>query len=259
MSNLIYAEPRAYDLAFSYRDYTQEVSELTGWYQEVSSNNQPPESVLELACGPARHLLEFSRSGIRARGIDTSDDMCAYANSLIQAGPLDPCIEVADMTAFELGEKFDLILLMLNSVSHILDEESLRSHFHSVNAHLRDHGVYIVESSRSDPTERYVEHVWRESDPTGSVSVNWRCEPGRDIARIAGIVNGVSVDIHDDFPMRRWATQELLDVARDAGLAFSGHYGDFSSDMAEELSGAKKIRGGGELHPCFVFSKGSHD
>jgi len=258
MSNFIYAEPRAYDLAFSYRDYAQEVSELTGWYQEISSSNQLPEPVLELACGPARHLLEFSRSGIRGRGIDTSDDMCSYANSLARAGHLDPCVEFADMVAFELGEKFDLILL--NSVSHILDAQSLHSHFQSVNAHLRNHGVYIVESSRPDPADLYGEHVWREDDPSGSVSVTWRCEPGREHAHIAGMVNGASIDINDDFPMRRWATRELLAISRDAGLAFRGHYGDFSHDMAEEgLSETEKLRGSCELHPCFVFSKSSNE
>jgi len=80
--NRVYCHPRAYDLAFSYRDYPREVTKLIDWYKEATQTNQPPRTMLELACGPARYPIEFSRNGIGATGLDLSEDMCAYATLL---------------------------------------------------------------------------------------------------------------------------------------------------------------------------------
>ena len=77
MSGNIYSAPRVYDLAFSYRNYEREVSELMAWHRDVSRGGRPPESVLELACGPGRHMLEFARAGIRGWGVEISEAMCA--------------------------------------------------------------------------------------------------------------------------------------------------------------------------------------
>ena len=81
-SSSVYGNPRAYDLLFSYRDYPKEIATLVQWYTVATGADRAPGSVLELACGPARHAVEFSRNSIQVTGLDLSQEMCAYAESL---------------------------------------------------------------------------------------------------------------------------------------------------------------------------------
>ncbi|MDX1556876.1 MAG: class I SAM-dependent methyltransferase, partial [Xanthomonadales bacterium] len=242
------------DLAFSYRDYRGEVAQLVAWFKTITRIDAPT-SVLELACGPGRYLHEFARGGVHSAGIDISESMCSYASALAADLPMD--VYQADITGFELGKQFDLILLMLNSVSHILDEGSLSNHFSSVADHLAATGIYVVEASRVGSDGGEGESSWQQSGPAGSVSVTWRSEAGREIGRINGSVYGETVDIHGEFPMRQWRTQELTKAARQAGLKLAAYYGDFSLDRVEELRQCRELNGSCGLHPCFVFTKDS--
>ena len=250
MANRLYAEPRIYDLAFSYRDYERQVSELTDWHRAASPSGRPPESVLELACGPGRHLLEFARAGIPGRGIDTSQPMCAYANALAEAEQLDVRAQLGDMTAFELRTTFDLVLLMLNSLSHILDEPSLHSHFISVADHLNDQGIYVIEADPAS-TEWPEAHAWSAADQTASVSVRW----GFEHARIVGSVDGTEVDVHDRFPMRGWSTADLMLIGRNAGLSVVGRCGEFAADLEGALAQTTTFTSSSGLHPCLAFTR----
>ena len=254
MANRLYAEPRIYDLAFSYRDYERQVSELTDWHRAASPSGRPPESVLELACGPGRHLLEFARAGIPGRGIDTSQPMCAYANALAEAEQLDVRAQLGDMTAFELRTTFDLVLLMLNSLSHILDEPSLHSHFISVADHLNDQGIYVIEADPAS-TEWPEAHAWSAADQTASVSVRWGFEAGFERARIVGSVDGTQVDVHDRFPMRGWSTADLMLIGRNAGLSVVGRCGEFAADLEGALAQTTTFTSSSGLHPCLAFTR----
>ena len=254
MSNRLYAEPRIFDLAFSYRDYGWQVSELMDWHRATSPSGRRPESVLELACGPSRHLLEFARAGIPGRGIDTSQPMCAYANALAEAEQLDVRAQLGDMTAFELGATFDLILLMLNSLSHILDEPSLLSHFISVAEHLSDQGIYVIEADPAS-TEWPEAHAWSAADQASSVSVRWGFEAGFEQARVVGSVDGTQVDIHDRFAMRGWSTRDLMRIARNTGLSVVGRCGEFAADLEDALAQTTTFTSSSGLHPCLAFTR----
>jgi ubiquinone/menaquinone biosynthesis C-methylase UbiE len=58
----IYNFPELYDVAFSFRDFQEEVSFLTEVHKKHALFNLKdtyPQSVLELAAGPARHSIEY--------------------------------------------------------------------------------------------------------------------------------------------------------------------------------------------------------
>ena len=134
----IYSRPDMYDAAFSYRNYKSEVKFLMDCYKRHASSGQPPgtpvQSVLELGCGPARHLLGFSKAGLPVVvGLDASDDMLAYAQSLAAAAPPAPSgkgkgnnnkapttvqLVKGDMASFDLPQKdLDMVICLLGTVS----------------------------------------------------------------------------------------------------------------------------------------------
>lgn len=155
-----------YDAAFSYRDYKAEVKFLMDCYKRHASG-QPPDapvqSVLELGCGPARHLLGLYKAGLPVvMGLDASDDMLTYARSLASAAPAPSTkgkgnkaaaashstvqLVKGDMASFDLPQKnLDMVLCLLGTLSHLLENSQAISCFRAVSAHLRPGGLFLVE------------------------------------------------------------------------------------------------------------------
>ncbi len=138
----VYDRPLLYDIAFSYRDFPVEVDALGAFFARASGR-PTPSSVLELASGPADHAIEWSRRGIPALALDRSEAMCEYVRA--KAGPAGVEVRRADMIDFALGRRFDLALLMCNSLAHIHSMDDLVRHLRSAAAHLEASGVYVLE------------------------------------------------------------------------------------------------------------------
>ena len=84
----IYSLPALYDLAFGYRSYDDEVDFLLNVHEQYSSSKSPPKHILELAAGPARHLLtalSLEDSPVEsATAVDLSPEMKDYASQLAE-------------------------------------------------------------------------------------------------------------------------------------------------------------------------------
>lgn len=139
----IYDHARLYDVAFSFRDVAVECNTLAALLRRHAGRE--PASVLELAAGPARHAREFARRGAAATALDSVPAMGAYA--LDRAREDGVAIEAvrADMVAFQLGRRFDLAMLLMDSASYLLDNDAVVRHLRSVADHLADDGLYVLE------------------------------------------------------------------------------------------------------------------
>lgn len=159
----IYDDPWAYELACSFRDVPAEVDVLLGWCAE---HQAAPGTVLELAAGPGEHAREFARRGLAATALDLNPAMCAYAAREAARAGVEVEVVQGDMTRFDLGRRFDLVVTMLDSTSHLMTLDALVAHLRRVAAHLPPGGLYIVEMSH--PRDRLTD------DP--SVSTGWTVE-----------------------------------------------------------------------------------
>jgi SAM-dependent methyltransferase len=103
--------------------------------------------VLELAAGPARHAREFARRGVAASALDAQPAMRDFA--LLRAGHDGVALAAvcADMVDFELAQRFDLAVLLMDSASYLLDNDAALRHLRSVAAHLTEGGLYVLEMS----------------------------------------------------------------------------------------------------------------
>ncbi len=228
----IYDEPWAYELACSFRDVPGEVDVLLGWYVEHADRGLP-ESVLELAAGPAEHAREFARRGIAATALDLNPAMCVYAAAK------DPALTVvqADMTAFDLGRAFDLVVTMLDSTAHLMTLEAFVAHLDRAAAHLAPGGLYILEQSH--PADRLLE--------TKRSSSSWSFEGGTvvwgeptdvmdpitqivdDHVTITATRDGETRVVSGVVPYRFWTATEVLAAVRLSGrLRVVAQYGDFA-------------------------------
>jgi len=248
----VYDKPLLYDIAFSYRDYAAEVDALCAWYARVSGAGSTPATFLELAAGPADHAIEMARRGTAATALDLAPAMCAYARdkSALMGAPID--VACADMIDFDLGRRFALAALMINSVAHVYTLDDFVRHLRSVARHLEERGAYVLE------VQHPADFVGRGPRPTGTsqpwiverygleVRTRWGTpedpyDPLRQVfdAHVELRVRGPEGEetLHERVPMRDWTRTEL-----EAGIRLSGAFelaeihGALSADVPFDTS-----------------------
>ncbi len=229
---MIYDHPWAYELACSFRDVSAEVDALASW-------SGGAREVLELAAGPAEHAREFANRGVPSTALDLSPAMCAYARERGQGLPLT--VVEADMTGFRLGERFGLVITMLDSTAHLMTLDAFVAYLTCMRDHVADGGLAVIEMSH--PADRLgdtprVSTAWNVEQGEVSADVRWG-EPSDVLDPITQVVHDhvtIAIDggetIQGVVPYRFWTATELAAAIRLAGgLEVVAQYGDFDATI----------------------------
>ena len=97
-------------------------------------------SFLELGCGTGSILARLT-TGPELTGLDRSPQMLAIAAGKVPGARL---VE-GDMSAFDLGRRFDVVACVFDSINHLLDVGSWVSLLTCVDRHLTDGGLFVVD------------------------------------------------------------------------------------------------------------------
>lgn len=246
----VYDKPLVYDIAFGYRDFRKEVDVLQAWCRRASRPDRP-QSVIELASGPADHALELARRGVRATALDLSPAMCAYAREKAAARSVSIDVHCGDMIDFSIGARFDLAIIMIASACHIYTLDAFVRHLRCVARHLAPMGAYILEMTHPGDiltcTPR-VKTSWTESRDGLEVETHWGSpdDPFDPIAQICEarvemrVRKGAREEVHvDRCRMREWTATELEAAVRLSGaFEIAEQHGAFSLDAPFDSSPA---------------------
>lgn len=173
----IYDHARLYDLAFSFRDVPAECDTLAALLRRHAGRE--PASVLELAAGPARHARQLARRGSAATALDSVPAMGAYAHDRACEDGVAIDTVCADMLDFRLGRRFDLVLLLMDSASYLLDNDAVLRHLRSVAEHLADDGLYVLEMCHPRDAfgmARSTGSHWTQEQDGWRVTTQWGAE-----------------------------------------------------------------------------------
>jgi SAM-dependent methyltransferase len=223
----LYAEPRLYDLAFSYRDVAAECDFLQALGPRLAGRLSA--SVVELAAGPSSHAIELSRRGLRAVALDREPAMVAYARDKAAAAGIAIDCRAGDMTGFALDEPVDLALLLLGSAGCLLTNDAAVACFRSVAAALRPGGLFVLELAH--PAEVFglaetTSRTWEVSAGDTRIRVRWGAaddvfDPVSQLAEVTATLTvwqrGRKRVIRDKAPQRRFTVQEIELLARLSG------------------------------------------
>jgi SAM-dependent methyltransferase len=132
-----------YDLAFGFRHIATECKGLLSIAARHGVEN--PRSVADIACGPAHHLREYARLGLKAFGIDLNREMLAYARHLSKSEGLRLRLKRADMRAFALAERVDIAQCLFDSFSHCTTDDDAVATLRCAARALRKGGILILE------------------------------------------------------------------------------------------------------------------
>jgi SAM-dependent methyltransferase len=98
------------------------------------------ESLLELGCGTGSLLVRLPEVA-SLTGLDRSPEMLARAGQKVPRARL---VE-ADMSSFSLGERFDVIACIFDSLNHLLDFTRWQAVFSLVHDHLAEDGLFVFD------------------------------------------------------------------------------------------------------------------
>ena len=144
--------------------------------------------VLDLGCGTGNSSEPFVQLELSVTGVDLSPKMLAVARDKL---PTATFVE-ADFTTFELGETFDLVVSVFDSLNNLLDPRDFRRCAERAREHLEPNGLFIFDVNTTvglrnlwedDRAEGWVDDVyylWQHSfdEKTKLAKVVAYCEKG---------------------------------------------------------------------------------
>jgi ubiquinone/menaquinone biosynthesis C-methylase UbiE len=138
-----------YDAVYSFKDYPAEAARL----RDLITRHTQGGTLLDVACGTGGHLQHL-RQWYTVEGLDLDPQLLEVARQRLPDVPLYQ----ADMTAFELGRRFDAVVCLFSSIGYVKTVDGLQRAIVCMARHVAPGGVLVVEPWFAPETYR-VGHV----------------------------------------------------------------------------------------------------
>lgn len=200
--------------------------------------------VLDLACGTGRISIPLAQSGIDVTGVDLSTEMLARAQEKAQEQGVTDGLKLlqGDMRAFDLQEKFSLIMIPFRSFLHLLHIQEQMKALTCIRKHLAPGGKFIMNVFVPK-----INHFYEENEkmslrgtyplPSGEEVAMWdytRYDHFQQLAEVTRIyertdAKGVVTErVKGRFTLRYIFPAELHHLLRLNGLKVTQRYGSFA-------------------------------
>ena len=126
-----------YDAIYSFRYYEGELQEVD---RAIQRRRPRAKTLLDVGCGTGTHLA-LLRGRYEVQGLDVNADLLRIARRRCPGVPLHE----ADMAAFELADRFDVITCLFSSIGYVRTLERMRSAIAAMARHLNPRGVLVLE------------------------------------------------------------------------------------------------------------------
>lgn len=111
--------------------------------------------VLEIGCGTGRIMIPIADSGVPIVGLDRAPAMLEIARGKVAGRSVGTRQRIrmveSDMRAFDLDQRFSLVVIPYRTFSYMLTEEDQRSTLMHINDHLIDHGRLVFDVMAPGP------------------------------------------------------------------------------------------------------------
>jgi SAM-dependent methyltransferase len=143
---------QSYDVFAPFYDAVQgDRAEHSAYIRSLIEQHHPEaRTVLELACGTGAVLKQLEPH-YEVTGVDRSEAMLEVARRKLPGVRL----EHGDMTAVDLGETYDVVLCVFDSINHLLEFEEWEAVFDRARAHLDDGGIFVFDVNTEAQLERF--------------------------------------------------------------------------------------------------------
>ncbi len=126
-----------YDALYSFKDYKAETDHILTLLRDKRPN---AKTLLDVACGTAEHD-KYLAQHYQVDGIDLQPEFVRIAAGKNSAGRYT----VADMSAFDLGRTYDIILCLFSSIGYLRTLDRVSQALQCFKRHLSPGGLLLVE------------------------------------------------------------------------------------------------------------------
>lgn len=102
------------------------------------------KKILDLGCGSGGHAFELAKRGFSVHAVDRSASMIDRALSKSESKE-SPIFLVGDATDLDLGQEFDVVIMMFAVMSYLVSNDDVLAAFNSVQRHLRPGGLFLAD------------------------------------------------------------------------------------------------------------------
>ncbi|MBN1316806.1 MAG: methyltransferase domain-containing protein [Anaerolineales bacterium] len=104
--------------------------------------------ILEIGCGSGRTLLPLAKAGLKLVGLDNSPAMLDRAREQLARQSLehDVHLVLGDMTDFDLGKRFGLVIIPFNTWLHLPDDNSRTAALQCMRRHMLPGGQLVIDT-----------------------------------------------------------------------------------------------------------------
>jgi len=184
--------------------------------------------VLDMACGPGRHSVEFARRGYEVTGVDRSAFLLDHARSQAKRDGVEVEWLENDMRRFRRPASYDLGLSLYTSFGFFERAEDNESVLHNLQASLKSGGRCVLDVLGREVLARKFAPCDVKEIEGGSLLVSRRTvtDDWTHIATEWIEIRGAEVE---RFGFRIWiySGSELRQMLLDAGFASIELYGSF--------------------------------
>lgn len=203
--------------------------------------------VLELGSGAGRMAIDLAAQGHTVTGLDVEPALLEVARQ--QAGACERAVRQrlrwveGDMRDFDLGERFDRVIVPFNTLCCLLTREDLGRCFAAARRHLESDGLLAFDIYRGDPDATVDEgetHLVRVEHDGRSWDVHERARAQDDPFRADTCYRFVADDDGEEqhlvIAQRLIADDEIEDVLDETGLTIVERHGGLLGEPFEDES-----------------------
>jgi SAM-dependent methyltransferase len=208
-----------YDKIYAAKDYQAEVQQLLPVIeQHLGSRGR---RLLDVACGTGHHLA-YLQEDFEVEGLDLSAELLEMARQRLPGVAL----HLGDMTAFDLGKRFDVVTCLFSSIGYVKTVENLHRAVACMAAHLEPGGIVVLEPwFTPEAWKPNTVHALFIDEPELKIArVNTSYAEGRlsyfDLHHLIGTPQGTDyvVERHE---LGLFTVEEMEAALEEAGLAVS--------------------------------------
>ncbi len=221
-------------------------------YLELARRADGP--ILEAMCGTGRVVVPLAEAGFQAVGLDIAPAMVHAVERKIAERSLAKRLRVVqgDVRTFELGERFGLALVPLNSFMHLETVDDQLAALRRLERHLQPGGLLVIDLFNPDPQELAGDQGVLVHERT-FVSAERHCVQKYVLRRTDWAAQRQTVEfVYDELApdgsvrrrvlpfVMRWVYRfEVEHLLARAGLHLEAVYGDY--DLAPYESGSPQL------------------
>ncbi|MFB4164856.1 class I SAM-dependent methyltransferase [Alteribacillus sp. JSM 102045] len=213
------------------------------WLQKVFVKETiSSPAILDVGCGTGTILNKLLKKGFKAAGNDLSEDMLAAAKYKLNSQGFDPLLFCQDMRKLDIPMKFDVILVLCDSLNYLTKEADVAEAFQSFYSHLNDDGFLIFDVHSLFYVENIL-HGFSFADTSEDVSYIWNAfstehkgEVEHELTLFIERENSI-YERHDEFHVQKtFSVEEYKRLLKVSNFEVSGVYSDFSFSPPQDKS-----------------------